>query len=97
MPLGAELLKKFGWRYVWWKKAEDAIKWPERIVVQVMNLGDYDDVQSLIHQAGVAYLRQVLMHAEAGQFDLRFWTYCYCRLGLSEPGEVPALPQRRLV
>lgn len=79
------------------EEAEDAIKWPERIVVQMMNIGDYDDVQSLIHQAGVAYLRQVLMHAEAGQFDLRSWTYCHYRLGLSGPSEVPALPQRRLV
>ena len=96
MPLDTDLLQRFARKYVWWKKPEEAIAHPDRIVAQVMNIGDYDDVQSLVHQADLPYLREVLMHAEAGQFDARSWTYWHYRLGLSDPGEVPALPQRRL-
>lgn len=96
MPLDSELLKKLARKYIWWKTPEEALARPERIVAQVMNIGDYDDVQALVHSAGVAYLREVLAHAEAGQFDARSWTYWHYRLGVSDPGKVPALPERRL-
>ena len=96
MAMDAELLQTLARKYVWWKRPEEAAAHPERIVAQVMNIGDYDDVQSLVHRAGLPYLREVLLHAEAGQFDARSWTYWHYRLGLSEPGEVPRLPERRL-
>ena len=96
MSFGTEQLKTFARKYIWWKTPEDAVALPERIVAQVMDIGDYDDVQSLVHEAGAAYLREVLTHAEAGQFSPRSWTYWHYRLGLSAPGEVPSLPNRRL-
>lgn len=96
MRLDAETLERFARKYIWWKKPEEAADRAERIVAQVMNIGDYDDVQSLVHEVGLPYLRDVLRHAEAGQFDARSWTYWHYRLGLSDPGEVPPLPERRL-
>jgi hypothetical protein len=96
MPLDADLLQKLARKYIWWKTSEEAVGLPERIVAQVMNIGDYDDVQSVVHAAGMAYLSEVLRHAEVGQFNARSWTYWHYRLGLSEPGKVPALPERRL-
>jgi hypothetical protein len=96
MPLNDELLQRLARRYVWWKKPEEALAQPDRIVAQVMSIGDYDDVQSLVHQAGLPYLREVLSKAEAGQFDARSWTYWHYRLDLSSPGQVPPLPERRL-
>ena len=30
--------------YVWWKTQEEAMKLPEQIIAQVMNLGTWDDV-----------------------------------------------------
>lgn len=96
MPLDTDLLKRFAHKYIWWKTPEEAITRPERIAAQVMNIGDYDDVQFLVHEAGEAYLSEVLIHAEAGQFNPRSWTYWHYRLGLSDPGKVPALPERRL-
>jgi hypothetical protein len=95
MPLDIELLERLARKYIWWKKPEDAVARPERIVAQVMNIGDYEDVQSLVHQAGAAYLCEVIMQAEVGQFDARSWTYWHYRLGLSDPGKVPPLPKRR--
>ncbi len=34
--------------------------------------------------------------AEAGEFNERSWAYWHYRLGVSEPGQVPALPERRV-
>lgn len=96
MPLDSDLLKRLARKYIWWKPPEEAVARPERIVAQVMNIGDYEDVQRLVHEAGLTYLCEVLTHAEVGQFDARSWTYWHYRLGLSDLGEVPALPQRKL-
>jgi hypothetical protein len=67
---------------------------PERVVAQVMNIGDYDDVQALAAAVGDEYLRRVLLHAEAEQFNARSWGYWHYRLGLARLGEVPLLSER---
>jgi hypothetical protein len=62
---------------------------PERVIAQVMNIGDYADVQSLASQVGDEALRDVLTHAQAGQFNLETavtcgitsWFGCDCQLG----------------
>jgi hypothetical protein len=96
MAIDPELLEKFARKYVWWKTAKEAMAHQDRIVIQVMNLGDYEDVQALVHRVDSAYLRKILTGAEAGQFDARSWTYWHYRLGLSDPGKVPALPERKV-
>jgi hypothetical protein len=68
---------------------------PARVIAQVMDIGDYDDVQALVLQVGDEVLREVLRHAEAGQFNERSWTYWHYRLGLAGVDEVPPLPLRR--
>jgi hypothetical protein len=97
MPqLDQTLLKHLASKYIWWKPPDDAITMPERIVAQVMNIGDYSDVQNLAEQVGDDYLREVLTHAEIGQFNARSWTYWHYRLGLAKIGQVPAMPERKL-
>lgn len=88
-------LKRLAAKYIWWKSAGEAVTMPERVVAQVMNIGDYIDVQSLAEQIGDDYLREVLLHAEIGQFTERSWSYWHYRLGLAKPGHVPPLPARR--
>jgi len=90
-----ESLRPFAAKYIWWKSAEDAVAMPERVIAQVMNIGDYADVQQLASQVGDETLREVLTHAEAGQFNKRSWAYWHYRLNLSLIGQVPALPVRR--
>ena len=68
---------------------------PERVIAQVMNIGDYSDVQILAAQAGEEVLREVLTHAEAGQFNERSWTYWHYRLDLADVDQVPTLPVRK--
>ena len=90
-----EALKPFASKYLWWKTPEDASIMPERIIAQVMNMGDYSDVQALITLVGDDALREVLTRAEAGQFNERSWAYWHYRLGLADVDHVPPLPVRR--
>lgn len=92
----SSLLKQLASKYIWWKSPDDAIKMPGRVIAQVMNIGDYDDVQLLAKEVGDASLREVLIHAEIGQFNERSWAYWHYRLGLAEiPEEIPAMPKRK--
>lgn len=86
----------FASKYIWWKTPEDAVSMPERVIAQVMDIGDYADVQMLASQVGDEVLRDVLMHAQAGQFNERSWAYWHYRLGLASVGHVPAMPVRSL-
>jgi hypothetical protein len=95
-PVDRELLERLARKYVWWKTPDEALAMPERVVAQAMNIGDYDDVQALAETVGDDYLREVLRRAEAGQFSARSWAYWHYRLGLAKPGQVPALPARRV-
>jgi hypothetical protein len=93
--ISGEALKSLASKYIWWKTPEEAVVRPERVIAQVMNIGDYADVQALVSQVGDEVLRDVLTHAEAGQFNERSWAYWHYRLGLFRVDHVPALPVRR--
>ncbi len=82
-------------KYIWWKTPDEAMTMPERVIAQVMNIGDYADVQGLAEQVGDDVLRDVLTHAEAGQFSGRSWAYWHYRLGLVSVDHVPAMPVRK--
>lgn len=92
--LDPALLAPLAAKYVWWKSPEEAIADPERVIAQVMNLGDHADVEALAAQVGDEALRDVLLRASAGQFNERSWAYWHYRLGLAEVDEVPPLPRR---
>lgn len=94
--LDQQSLIRFANKYVWWKTPDEALARPDRIITQVMNMGDYDDVQVLADQAGDQYLSHILAHAEIGQFNEHSWAYWHYRLGLAAPGKVPAMPIRKL-
>ena len=82
-------------RYIWWEAAEEAVRRPERVIAQVMNLGDYDDVQRLVAAVGAEAFREALEGGEPGWFNERSWRYWCYRLGVVPPGaEVPPMPRR---
>ena len=97
LTIHQDALKPLASKYIWWKTPEEAVAMPERVIAQVMNIGDYSDVQALVAQVGNEALRNVLLHAEAGQFNERSWHYWHYRLGLAELEQVPPLPVRRFV
>lgn len=91
-----ENLKCLAGKYVWWKTPDEAMIFPDRLIAQVMNIGDYADVQALVDQVGDDRLRHVLTHAESGQFSERSWVYWHYRLGLADVDRVPSMPPRKL-
>jgi hypothetical protein len=94
-PHERKLLRDLAARYIWWKTPDEALRQPQRIAVQVMDIGDYEDVQRLANGLGDAYLRRVISKAEPGQLNERSWNYWHYRLGLVKRGKVPPLPKRR--
>ena len=89
-----DALKPYARKYLWWKTPEEAISMPERVIAQVMNLGDWADVQALSALVGDEVLRQVVRHAQAGQFNERSWAYWHYRLDLADLNQVPPMPKR---
>jgi hypothetical protein len=84
-------------RYIWWEKPEKAIRRPVRVVAQVMNLGDYGDVQRMVAVLGTEPLVDALRNAEPGWFTAPSWSYWCYRLGITEPGDpLPPIPRRDL-
>lgn len=94
MPQKSELLTALAAKYVWWSSPAEAMVRPMRLAAHIMNMGDYEDVQRLVAALGEDYLRDVLKHAEIGQFNARSWAYWHYRLGVAKPGQVPPLPTR---
>ena len=95
IQINPEILTPLAGKSIWWNTPAEAVAMPERVIAQVMNLGDYDDVQWLAEQVGDDVLCDVLTHAEAGQFNARSWAYWHYRLGLAQVEQVPPLPVRR--
>ena len=90
-----DALNPFAAKYIWWKTPDEAVARSERIVAQVMDIGDYDDVQALAHVLGDDVFRDVLIHAEIGQFSGRSWAYWHIRLGICSFNNIPTMPARR--
>ena len=93
-PEQQRLLTCWASRYIWWKTPAEAVQHPERIIAQVMDIGDYDDVRQMMRAFGEEAPRSVVQHAEAGMFSPRSWANWHYRLGLAVPNQVPPLPRR---
>ncbi len=89
-----ESLKSFASKYIWWKTPDEAVEFPQRVIAQVMNIGEFEDMQAVSRMVGDDVLRDVVALAEAGQFNDRSWAYWHYRLGLAEVDCVPPLPVR---
>ena len=94
--LSAEALRTFAQRYVWWKTPDEVANSPRRVIARVMNFGTFEDIRRLAAEVDEETLRDVLQHAEAGQFSERSWAYWHYRLGLADVGQVPPMPARRV-
>lgn len=68
-----DALKHLASKYIWWKTPDEAVAMPQRVMAQVMAIGDYDDVQQLVHQVGDDVLRDVIAlrlgHRASVDFD----------------------------
>lgn len=92
--IDTQVLESLARRYMWWQTPAESARMPQRVIAQVMDIGDYADVEVLAAQVGETTLREVLRSAQPGQLRPRSWAYWHYRLGLSRVGQVPPLPTR---
>jgi len=85
-------LSEFAAKYIWWKTPMEALRFPRRVIAQVMEMGTFSDVQRLAETVGDPLLIEVIRNAEAGWFSPPSWHYWHYRLHLSDVGKVPHLP-----
>jgi hypothetical protein len=64
IQVNQEALKPLASKYIWWKTPDEALTMPERVIAQVMDTGDYADVQLPASPIGDEALREVLAYAE---------------------------------
>ena len=94
--MNESLLREFARKYIWWKTVDEALVDPERITLQVMDIGVYEDIVRLLKATSEDYLRKTLLNAQAGALSARSWCFWHYRLGLAKTAaEVPPLPARR--
>lgn len=93
-PVSRETLKRMAGKYIWWKTPAESLAMPRRVIAQIMNIGDYADVQRIANELGEDAFRDALAHAEPGQFSPRSWAYWHYRLGLAALEQMPPLPAR---
>jgi hypothetical protein len=83
--------------YLWWQSDEESLARPERLIAQIMDIGDWDDAHHLEIMLGAEILRDILTYAEPGWFrptSGSFWNY---RLHVvAFDAEPPAMPRRSL-
>jgi hypothetical protein len=83
-------------RYIWWKTPDEALRFPLRVVAQIMELGVAKDCALMKEYFGREKMVQALREAEPGWFSPRSWNFWHYRLGITKIGEeVPPLPIRQ--
>jgi len=84
--------------YLWWESPQEAVKRPIRLLAQIMELGDYKDIQALTDSIGEEPFKAVLANPPVGVFSVKSWYFWHYRLGIvTFPGDMPPLPQRTFV
>lgn len=98
LPASAlDYIKRLAPAYIWWKKPEEALRYPYRLIAQIMDMGTFEDVQALVAELGTDRLASVVRQAEIGWFRPQSWSYWNYRLGLVDVTDnPPPMPKRRL-
>ena len=68
--------------YIWWKTPEEAARYPDRVLAQVMDIGTFEDCRSMRTAFGDERLCGVLRRAEPGWFRARSWAFWQAALGI---------------
>jgi len=86
-------LKQLAHCYVWWNTPEWAIAHADILIANIMNLGNWNDIQALRKEVGDDILKTVLQQAPAGYFTYRSWDYWHVKFDIIP---IPSLPARKL-
>ncbi len=82
---------------IWWQSEDETLKWPERLIAQVMDRGLFYEWDLLMSVVTKEQMGEVLKNALPGWFKPQAWTYWHLMcLNIRYPN-VPPLPVRRFV
>ncbi len=91
-PEIAERLTDLAERLIWWQRAEQVLRRPERLIAQAMAIGTSDDADFVQAIFGIEAMRHVLNAAPAGIFEPRKWDYWHLRFGYRRTPPLPTRP-----
>jgi len=94
-PLQLAFLFSIARLYIWWKPAAEAIKYPERLIAQIMDIGTLNHIAELREHFTDDELASILKNAIIGWFSPRSWHYWHYVLLGTPIGCVPPLPTNR--
>lgn len=90
------ILARLERKYFWWQTPKRSRRPARRVLAQVMNIGDFDDVQDAVQALGLDPFADVLRAAEPGWLNRRSWAYWHYRCNVTSPAlEPPPMPRRR--
>ena len=88
----AERISDMAERLIWWQRAEETLRRPERLIAQAMAVGTGEDADRLEAIFRTEAMRRVLAAAPAGIFDARRWDYWHLRFGYRRTPPLPTRP-----
>lgn len=91
----ATILADFARKYLWWEPVGGEPFSEDRIIVQTMNLGTYDDILLLEQTVGGPRLVEIMRRAEPGWLSDRSWEFWRGRLSFATGEAIPREPPRR--
>lgn len=92
-----DLLMRLAGRYIWWLSPDESIKTPSRILLQVMEIGNWEDCLAMMNAFPRDRLIETLKEGTAGTLSPKSWNFWHLRLGVGERGNPPPLPPARRV
>jgi hypothetical protein len=82
---------------IWWKTADEAMRRPDDIVLQIMNMGTTSDTGLLEMIFSKKQLAKAMLESRIGQLDQKSWSFWCRRLKLVNPLETPLpMPERSI-
>lgn len=91
----SQLLNTLAQRYIWWASPEESLKTPERIILQVMDIGTFEDGRAMMDAMPKQELRNALKSARRGQMSNPSWAYWHYKLGHPADAPLPQIPETR--
>ncbi|HDN27932.1 MAG TPA: hypothetical protein ENG03_12730 [Thioploca sp.] len=85
-------LKQVASRLIWWQPPEISIKNSKRLITQVMEYGNLEDVQAMLYDINREEIIDALDNPLPGVMTAKSWHFWHIYFG--KP--VPPLPKRRL-
>lgn len=87
-------LLEYAKKYIWWMKQEEAIERPHRIVLQLLDKGEWKDCQDALKLFGRETIKDIVKKAEAGNLSKKSWNFWHLYLKICSYPDMPPYPKR---